>query len=352
MLLACLPIAAANAQDENAPIVHALLFGDADYLFTSRKTLPGFTIGQMVGHVNASLSDHVTLFGEMSATAQQTGYAIEVERSILRYDFTDAIKVSMGRFHTPIGYWNTAFHHGAWLQTTILRPEMIKFGSQLLPTHFVGAFAEGNVPSGDLGITYQAGVGNGRGAIISRGGDAGDINGNRAWTVALSARPLSIGGAQIGAAFYHDRVDPATGPGATEGTASAYVAWEHGQPEFLAEYAHIEHSPLAGGASTGNQAYYAQFAYRLAGDARAWKPYVRGERITTAGNDVIFAPLALGYEGVTAGVRYDFAPYAAFKGEARREWFQATGWSRSLAFQASFTVPDLFGGGDRAVIHQ
>jgi hypothetical protein len=27
-----------------------------------------------------------------------------------------------GRFHSPYGYWNTAFHHGAQLQTSLLRP--------------------------------------------------------------------------------------------------------------------------------------------------------------------------------------------------------------------------------------
>ena len=344
----------ALAQDEpTVPVVHALMFGDADYLATTRKLLPaGFSLGQLVGHVNASLTDRLTLFGEVSATAQQASYAIEVERSILRYDFSDEFKLSAGRFHTPIGYWNTAFHHGAWLQTTIARPEEIKFGSQLLPTHFVGVFAEGSLATNALGLGYQVGVGNGRGSTISRAGDAGDVNGNRAWTVALSARPVALPGTQIGAAYYHDRVSPVTTPGAGEGTTSAYVAWEPGQAEAIAEYAGIRHSPLAGGTTTMNHAYYAQLAYRLSGVARAWKPYARAERITTDAADVIFAPLLLGYEGFTGGVRYDFAPYAALKSEVRRERLQNAGWSSALAFQATFTVPDLFSTGDRPVTHQ
>jgi hypothetical protein len=57
---------------------------------------------------------------------------------MVRYDFSDQFKISAGRFHTPIGYWNTAFHHGSWLQTSVARPEMIKFGSRFIPTHFVG----------------------------------------------------------------------------------------------------------------------------------------------------------------------------------------------------------------------
>lgn len=345
------PFRATHAQDgSSVPVVHALLFGDASYVATDRKIPSGFALGQVVGHVNAELTDRLTFFGEFSATAQPTGYAFEVERSFLRYDFNDAFKLSAGRYHTPVGYWNTAFHHGTWLQTTVSRPEMIKFGGQLIPTHFVGAMAEGSVPTGDLGLDYTIGIGNGRGTTISRGGDAGDANGSRAWTVALSARPASLFGLQVGGGYYRDRIVPASGPGATEGIASGYVAWQRERPEFIAEYAHIAHTPLDGAPSTGNDAGYVQLAYRLQGIAHLWKPYLRGERVSTSSSDVVFAPLQLGYRGAIAGVRYDFAPYAALKTEYRREEFEGHPWSNSAYVQASFTVPDL-GGGDHNPMH-
>jgi hypothetical protein len=346
IVLCCVPVAAARGQTDNgSPTVHALLFGDATYIATDRKIPAGFSLGQLVGHINASLDDHLTFFSELSATAQPTGYAFEVERSILRYDFNDAVKLSVGRYHTPIGYWNTAFHHGSWLQTTVSRPEMIKFGSQLIPTHFVGAFAEGNLPSGNLGLSYMIGVGNGRGNTISRGGDAGDVNGSRAVSVSLFARPISIFGLQAGAGYYHDRVTPPLIAGANEGISSAYVAWERERPEVIVDYARIDHDPLGAGPSTTNHAGYAQLGYRLTGAAHEWKPYVRAERVSTAANDVIYGPLDLGYTGFIAGTRYDFAEYAALKAEVRREKFQGFGWSRGLYVQAAFTVPDL-GGGD------
>lgn len=336
----------AVAQDaSSAPVVRAMLFSDASYVVTDRKIPAGFALGQVVGHLIVAFNDRLNYFGEFSATAQSTGYTFEVERSILRYDFDDAIKISIGRYHTPIGYWNTAFHHGAWLQTTVSRPEMIKFGSALLPTHFVGAFAEGNLPDDELGLQYMIGVGNGRGNIISRAGDAGDINGSRAWTVALSARPAALFGMQIGADYYRDRVSPTTGPGANEGISSAYVAWQRERPEFIAEYVHIDHTPFDARATTSSDAYYAQLAYRLMGVVHLWKPYVRAERTTVSASDVVFAPLALGYEGGIAGVRYDFASYAALKTEYRREHFQTHDWSNGVYLQASFTVPDLGGGG-------
>ena len=116
---------------------------------------------------------------------------MEVERSIVRYDYNDNLKVSFGRYHTPINYWNTAFHHGAWLQTTISRPEMVQFGSQFLPVHFIGALLEGKVSAHGANLSYQAGVGNGRGNVISRGGDTGDNNARPAWLVTASSRRRS-----------------------------------------------------------------------------------------------------------------------------------------------------------------
>ena len=88
---------------------------------------------------------------------------------IIRFDQSDQLKVSFGRYHTPINWWNTAFHHGQWLQTTISRPEMMQFGGRFLPVHFVGALVEGSCRRGGWNINYQGGVGNGRGDVISRG---------------------------------------------------------------------------------------------------------------------------------------------------------------------------------------
>ncbi len=338
--------AVAQDSDPAQPVVHAMLFGDASYLATAREIPAGFQLGQLVGHLIVSFTDRLNYFGEFTATAQPTGYAFEVERSILRYDFDDAFKVSVGRYHTPIGYWNTAFHHGTWLQTSVSRPEMIKFGSQLIPTHFVGAFAEGNLGLQDLGLQYMLGLGNGRGSTISRAGDAGDVNGSRAWSASLSARPVALFGMKVGIGYYRDRVSPPGGATAVEGISSAYVAWQREQPEFIAEYVHIDHTPAAGGSTTGSDAYYAQLAYRLQGAARAWKPYLRAERTTIAPTDAIFAPLDLAYEGGIAGMRYDFTSYAALKAEYRREHFQTYNWSNGAYVPASFTVPDIGGGGD------
>src|SRR3989441_487987 len=141
-----------------------------------------------------------------------TGFNAEVERAIIRFDHSDKLKVSFGRYHTPINWWNTAFHHGQWLQTTISRPEMVQFGGRFIPVHFVGALVEGGVPAGGWNLNYQAGVGNGRGSVISRGGDFGDNNNNRAWLVNVFTKPDVAFGLQVGGSVYFDRITSAGRP--------------------------------------------------------------------------------------------------------------------------------------------
>src|SRR5438445_5215248 len=109
-------------------------FGDIDFSATDQKgSVSGFDLGQFVLHLASPLSEKVSYFGEVSFPAKPSGYDLQVERTIIRYDYNDYLKLSFGKYHTPIGYWNTAFHHGAWLQTTISRPEMVKFGGTFTP---------------------------------------------------------------------------------------------------------------------------------------------------------------------------------------------------------------------------
>ena len=50
---------------------------------------------------------------------------------------------------------------------------MVKFGGSLIPNHFVGLQAEGNLPSGGLGLGYNLGLG--KAAVLAQQiGDSGD----------------------------------------------------------------------------------------------------------------------------------------------------------------------------------
>jgi hypothetical protein len=309
------------------PSLHLSGFADIDFASQNKSEGPrGFSEGQFVLHVASALSPRANFFGELSFTPRAdagtgsppaTGFNAEVERMIIRFDQSDHFKVSFGRFHTPVNWWNTAFHHGQWLQTTISRPEMVQFGAngKFIPVHFVGGLVEGSFPAGGLNVNYQAGVGNGRGNVISRAGDAGDNNARPAWVVNLFAKPDALFALQFGGSLYLDRVTVG-GTEFSERITAAHVVWQREDPEVIAEIAHVHHEQVGGGPSSSNLAYYLQTAYQLPWFGRNWKPYYRFEHIDIDAADTVFAGVP-NLDGSTIGVRYDISMYAAIKTEVR-----------------------------------
>jgi hypothetical protein len=334
--------AAVGQLETHYPSLQFRGFADMDFSATNEKgTTSGFNLGQLDLHLASPLSRKISYFGEMTFNAHRDGYTVEVERSIIRYDYNDYFKLSFGRFHTPIGYWNTAFHHGAWLQTTIDRPEIVKIGGTFIPVHFVGFLAEGNIPSGGAGLSYNVGVGNGRGDIISRPGDAGDINNNRAWVANIFARPVNLYGLQLGASVYRDKITLMDGKDYREWIASAHLVWTKGDPEFLTEFANVNHRQVLTNRTSNSQGFYTQLGYRLPWFEKTLKPYYRFEYIHTPKSEAVFTNLDL-VESIV-GLRYDISSYAAFKSEYRHasrnvlETPAFNGIVSGLFLQTSFT---------------
>ena len=318
-------------------------FGDVDFAATNQKgTTSGFYLGQLDFHIASALSRKISYFTEITLNPHPADYTIEVERSFIRYDYDDYFKISFGRFHTPISYWNTAFHHGAWLETTVDRPFQVKVGGTFTPLHFVGALAEGNIPSGPVGLGYNIGVGNGRGSVISRPGDAGDINNNRSWVIKLFSRPVKANGLELGGSFYRDKITLTTGPEYREWIANAYLVWTKGAPEFLTEFFNVNHRNIQTNAVANSDAMYAQFAYRLPWFERTLKPYYRFEYTHMPLSEQVFTHEPQ-VESIV-GLRYDISTFAAFKVEYRYMASQpAQGGSPAIPaingifFQTAFT---------------
>jgi hypothetical protein len=277
--------------------------------------------------LSSALSSRVSYFGEISMTARSdagsgsppaAGFNVEVERSIIRYDQSDHLKISFGRYHTPISYWNTQFHHGSWLQTTASRPEMVQFGGNFVPVHFIGALAEGSFSAGGLNLNYNAGLGNGRSSVLSRDGDFGDVNNHKAWLTNVFIRPDRLFGFQIGGSVYRDKIDATGRPETREWIQSAHVVWARENPEVIAEFFNINHKQPGAHSGVNSQAWYAQVAYRLP-LAERWKPYYRFEYTHVPLADSVFRGLNLSFAGSTLGMRYDISSFAAFKLEYRNQ---------------------------------
>ena len=331
--------------EERFPSLHLHGFADADFSATDQHgSNSGFNMGQFILQITSPLTSRVAYFGEVSLTAQPSNYSVDLERSFIRYELNDYLKVSFGRYHTPINYWNTAFHHGLWLQTTIARPDMIRFGGRFEPVHFIGFLTEGNIPSGRLGLGYDIGLGNGRGSILSRPGDTGAANNARGWVSNIFARPIR--GLQFGGSFYGDKITPSPAlPGSPqfrELISSAHLVWTKETPEFLAEFANVHHRNTLTGAGYDSRAFYVQLGYRLPSLAHHWKPYYRFERTEVPWNEPVFAvsdpALAVtNLNGSTLGVRYDFTDFAAFKMEYRNTKKGSEPSFNGAYFQTSFT---------------
>ena len=314
------------------------IFGDVTFAATDGPGPEGFVMGQLVGHGNALLTERLSFFGELSATARESGYAFEVERAVIRYEFADVLKLSVGRYHTPISYWNTAYHHGLWLQTSVARPELIQIGGTYLPVHFVGAMAEGTFSRPSITLTYEAGVGNGRATDIGRAGDTGDEDGSAAAVGGVRFRPGFARGLQLGGSVYVDRI---TTPDAAadERIGSVHAVWDSGAPELIAEYVRVRHEDDAG-AVANSEGFYVQAGYRLPGGLSSFKPYGRMERLFVDDADPVFAGVR-DYDATIGGLRWDFETLAALKAEFRRDRWAGGEWLNSLLVQASIVVPSF-----------
>lgn len=328
------------------PSFHMVGFGDFTFSATNDSgSKSGFNEGQFVLHFASALSQKVSFVGELSFTARADagtgsppapGFNPEVERAIVRFDQSDYFKVSLGRYHTPVNWWNTAFHHGLWLQTTIGRPEMTKFGGQFIPVHFVGGLIEGALPVSGLNINYNLGLGNGRGSVISRAGDAGDNNNNRAWLVNLFIRPDALFGLQAGGSVYRDKITLLSGREFGEWIVAGHLVWQKEDPEVIAEVANIQHVGVITDTSYNDLAYYVQIAYRLPWFENVLKPYIRYEFMKIDETDEVFKTVP-GLKEITAGVRYDISDFAALKGEYRNIRRPGKKDVDALFLQACFT---------------
>jgi hypothetical protein len=212
---------------------------------------------------------------------------------------------------------------------------MTKFGGAFTPVHFVGAMAEGTVLQEGLNLSYNIGVGNGRGKVITESGDFGDGNNNRAWLVNLSARPDKFYRLQFGGSVYRDSISQTGQAAVGEWIQSGHLVWDRENPEVIVEFANVTHKPQAG-VTSHSQAAYVQLAYRLPLLASKWKPYYRYDYVHIPKSDFAFRAVQ-GLSGSTAGVRYDLSNFTALKLEYRHFKRPGVPLVNGIVGQTSFT---------------
>ncbi len=149
-----------TSQDEGLPL-HG--FMDVGVGARSKGGSKGFGLGNLDLYLTPRIGERIKGLIELNFEISDVGELdTDLERMQIGYVFSDAATVWAGRFHSPWGYWNTAYHHGQQIQTTLTRPKFLEFEDRggIIPAHSVGMWGTGAIPAGTGKLTYDIFTGN------------------------------------------------------------------------------------------------------------------------------------------------------------------------------------------------
>lgn len=327
LLAPVLPVFGQSADtDMSGPRLMIHGFADVSASRTSAGASPngrsslGFALGQFDLFWTAALAPRVSFLGESVFELNGQGEGVvDVERLLVKYSWSDRIRLAAGRSHTALGFWNEAYHHGTLLQPTIERPEAMKFEDDggILPVHFVGLEASGALPIGGWSLNYVANLANGRGATPDLVQGTADANRHKALAAKLSFARSGDWRIHVGASTYQDRI-PAegTGPDYAESIVGAHLALQRRDFEWISEYYHIRHRARTG----ADRHYDHETAYAvIVGPGRRVRPYAAAERLSFAAGDPFYADRDTDLTRLVAGLRISVSATNVVKAEIRSE---------------------------------
>lgn len=315
-------------------------FGDVTFHGdTQQGDSSAFSLGQLDLFITSDISDKFKFIGELVFEAQQRNvFEADLERYILQYSQSDYFNLSLGRYHSAIGYYNTAYHHSTWLQTATERPFLFNFEDEggILPIHNVGASATGLIPSGRLGLHYVAEIGNGRASrrplIDEPVQNVVDENNLKAFNLAAFIRPEAVPGLQIGFSGYHDTLTPVAGPRIGESIFDAYAVISRSNFEWLNEALLIRHAPQGESRVFNTPGFYTQFSRRFG----SYRPYFRYQYVNAPDNEPVFPDVGL-RTGPSVGLRYDLSEFVALKLQYDYTALRRQDAINALTLQVGFT---------------
>ena len=297
-----------------------------------------FQIGELDLFLSSKLSSRVSFLSELIFGSDATNqWGIDVERMQITYKVNPYFQVSGGRYHTSIGYYNTAFHHGTWFQTATGRPFMYYFEDSggILPTHGVGVTASGLVPgAGRVGLHWVAEVSNGRASDPSAAqvqNFLSDRN-HKAFNIAAFIKPQAVPGLQVGGSFYRDRLTPPGIPDVDQNIGSLYAVYINGVWEYLGEAVLLSNHPDGSARTFHSPLTYVQLARKFG----PWRPYARFQYVNVPASDPVNIFKGR-YEGPSLGVRMDFTEYAALKVQYNRVYERVVPAENGVDMQVAFT---------------
>jgi hypothetical protein len=291
-------------------------FTDVTWLSGGHGTgrTPAFNLGQFDLFFASRIADRFTFQGEtvFEFNPAANGFVVDVERIVVGYTVDDHLRVLAGKVHTPLGYWNNAYHHGLVLQPTIERPLLVHFEDDggSLPIHTVGVQLSGRDIS-DAHLGFDVLLGNGLGNR-----PAPDTNATPSLTVALHSQLTTS--FRVGVSAY--RVHAVAGTNDRRGGQLAapmvqtigggFATYLTDRAEAILEAQQVMDNSL--GQTTSSPGWFAYAGWRVTPQI---VPYVMHDQLRLAANDPYF--LANDTRRETLGARWEQSAAVVFKLELR-----------------------------------
>ena len=321
-------------------------FGDMSVVGGSEKgQTTSFSLGKLNLFVTSDVSERFKFLTEIvfeggpsiSEDVRSNVFGVDVERMLLQYTYNDYFHLLMGRNHTSIGYYNTAYHDSAWFETAIAPPFLYTYEDRggILPIHIVGVSATGLIPSGSWGLHYIAEAGNGRASLLPTSEPVQNVvdeNNHKAVNLAVFARPVAVPGMQLGFSWYNDLLTPLDKPKVSENIFAAYVVIEQPKFEWLNEGLLIRHAP----AGMSHVYYTPGFYSTISKKFGRYQPYFGFQYVNASTYEPVF-PTVGWQQGPYIGLRYNANESVAVKLQFDRNYQRLEPTENSLALQVAFT---------------
>ena len=290
-------------------------FTDVSWLSGGQHTgrNAAFGIGQYDLFVTSRLAEHVSFLGETVFEYDDAAgeFVVDVERVTVAYEVGEHVRLSAGKVHTPIGYWNNAYHHGLALQPTIERPLMMRFEDDggPLPIHTVGVQLSGR-DLGDAHLGFDVLVGNGL-------GNRPVADSTRAPSLTVAVHSQVTPTLRVGLSGYRATAEAGSPSPAgalplplTQTIGGGFLTWFTDRTEMVVEGQQVANR--SGGQRTTSPGWFAYGGVRV---AQRFVPYVVHDQLRLASADPYFAADDTRRE--TLGLRFEQTAAVVLKLEGR-----------------------------------
>ena len=170
-------------------------YGSVDYEGTrtvnadgTKETNNGFSIPTLDLFLRGAAGNWSFLSEVLFDIDEGNAIGVDLDRMQVGYEFAEWLKVTGGRFHTSLGYYNTAYPQGgAVYLLPVDRPEVVDQhdNASIVPTSTVGLNLHGRLPVLQRRVSYDLDVTNGRGIQSDDLANGGDTNNSKALNLRL-----------------------------------------------------------------------------------------------------------------------------------------------------------------------